>query len=116
GGNLMAAQVSGVKTRVVNMLLFINMVFLSAIAGIVYSARSNSAQPGAGNMLELDAIAAAFFGGAAVTGGVGKVQGAIIGGLIMAVRVYGRQNMGYGQDMESVVRGDALILGDAVVV
>src|SRR5699024_7261849 len=92
----------------------INMGFLSAIAGIVYSARSNSAQPGAGNMFELDAIAAAFIGGAAVTGGVGKVQGAIIGGLIMAVMATGMQIMGISQSTQSVVRGTVLILAGAV--
>ena len=113
GGNLQAAKLSGVKTRWVNMLLFINMGFLSAVAGIVYSARSNSAQPGAGNMFELDAIAAAFIGGAAVTGGVGKVQGAIIGGLIMAVMANGMQIMGISQSTQSVVRGTVLILAVA---
>ncbi|MGP5084150.1 multiple monosaccharide ABC transporter permease [Brachybacterium tyrofermentans] len=113
GGNLQAAQLSGVKTRRVNMLLFVNMGLLSAVAGIVYSARSNSAQPGAGNMFELDAIAAAFIGGAAVTGGVGKVQGAIIGGLIMAVMSNGMQIMGIDQSTQSVVRGVVLLVAVA---
>ncbi|MGO1423813.1 MAG: multiple monosaccharide ABC transporter permease [Brachybacterium sp.] len=113
GGNLQAAQLSGVKTRRVNMLLFVNMGLLSAVAGIVYSARSNSAQPGAGNMFELDAIAAAFIGGAAVTGGVGKVQGAIIGGLIMAVMSNGMSIMGISQPTQSVVRGVVLLIAVA---
>lgn len=113
GGNLQAAKLSGVKTKLVNMALFVNMGVLAAIAGIVYSARSNSAQPGAGNMFELDAIAAAFIGGAAVTGGVGKVQGAIIGGLIMAVMANGMQIMGIGQSTQSIVRGVVLVLAVA---
>lgn len=113
GGNLQAAKLSGVKTKRVNFLLFVNMGVLSAIAGIVYSARSNSAQPGAGNMFELDAIAAAFIGGAAVTGGVGKVQGAIIGGLIMAVMSNGMQIMGIDQSTQNVVRGVVLVLAVA---
>src|SRR3954469_7418946 len=71
GGNLAAAQLSGVKVKVVNFWVFVNMGFLSAVAGVVYSSRSNGAQPAAGNMFELDAIAACFIGGAAVTGGVG---------------------------------------------
>lgn len=45
------------------------MGFLAGVAGVIYSSRSNGAQPSAGNMFELDAIAAAFIGGAAVTGG-----------------------------------------------
>lgn len=113
GGNLDAAKLSGVKTKRVNFLLFVNMGVLAAIAGIVYSARSNSAQPGAGNMFELDAIAAAFIGGAAVTGGVGKVQGAIIGGLIMAVMSNGMQIMGIDQSTQNVVRGVVLVLAVA---
>ncbi|GGE59705.1 multiple monosaccharide ABC transporter permease [Nesterenkonia cremea] len=113
GGNLQAAKLSGVKTTRVNFLLFVNMGVLAAVAGIVYSARSNSAQPGAGYMFELDAIAAAFIGGAAVTGGVGKVQGAIIGGLIMAVMSNGMQIMGIDQSTQNVVRGVVLVLAVA---
>jgi putative multiple sugar transport system permease protein len=113
GGNLQAAKLSGVKTKRVNFLLFVNMGLLAAVAGVVYSARSNSAQPGAGFMFELDAIAAAFIGGAAVTGGVGKVQGAIIGGLIMAVMSNGMQIMGIDQSTQNVVRGVVLVLAVA---
>ena len=58
GGNLAAAQLSGVKVRVVNFWIFVNMGFLAAVAGVIYSSRSNGAQPAAGNMFELDAIAA----------------------------------------------------------
>lgn len=68
GGNLSAAALSGVKVRTVNFWMFVNMGFLAAVAGVIYSSRSNGAQPAAGNMFELDAIAAAFIGGAAVTG------------------------------------------------
>src|SRR3954464_14641500 len=71
GGNLAAATLSGVKVRVVNFWIFVNMGFLAAVAGIIFSSRSNGAQPAAGQNFELDAIAAAFIGGAAVTGGVG---------------------------------------------
>ena len=77
GGNLHAAQLSGVKTKRVDFLLFVNMGVLAGIAGMVFTARINSALPGAGTGFELDAIAAAFIGGAAVTGGIGTVTGAI---------------------------------------
>jgi putative multiple sugar transport system permease protein len=113
GGNLSAAALSGVKVRAVNFWIFVNMGLLSAIAGIVYSSRSNGAQPGAGDMFELDAIAAAFIGGAAVTGGVGKVVGAIAGGLIMAVMSNGMQLMGVDQSVQSVVKGLVLLLAVA---
>jgi putative multiple sugar transport system permease protein len=113
GGNLAAAQLSGVKVKVVNFWIFVNMGFLSAIAGIIYSSRSNGAQPAAGNMFELDAIAAAFIGGAAVTGGVGTVVGAMVGGLIMAVMSNGMQLMGVDQSVQSVVKGLVLLLAVA---
>jgi putative multiple sugar transport system permease protein len=113
GGNLAAAQLSGVKVKVVNFWIFVNMGFLSAVAGIIYSSRSNGAQPAAGEMFELDAIAAAFIGGAAVTGGVGTVVGAMVGGLIMAVMSNGMQLMGVDQSIQSVVKGLVLLLAVA---
>ncbi|WP_428965711.1 multiple monosaccharide ABC transporter permease [Micromonospora fluostatini] len=113
GGNLPAAMLSGVKVRTVNFWIFVNMGFLSAVAGIIYSSRSNGAQPAAGNMFELDAIAAAFIGGAAVTGGVGTVVGAMVGGLIMAVMSNGMQLMNVDQSLQSVVKGLVLLVAVA---
>ncbi|MEU6076805.1 multiple monosaccharide ABC transporter permease [Micromonospora sp. NPDC047074] len=113
GGNLPAAMLSGVKVKTVNFWIFVNMGFLSAVAGVIYSSRSNGAQPAAGNMFELDAIAAAFIGGAAVTGGVGTVVGAMVGGLIMAVMSNGMQLMGVDQSIQSVVKGLVLLVAVA---
>jgi putative multiple sugar transport system permease protein len=113
GGNLAAAQLSGVKVKVVNFWIFVNMGFLSAVAGIIYSSRSNGAQPAAGNMFELDAIAACFIGGAAVTGGVGTVVGAMVGGLLVATMSNGMQLMGVDQSVQSVVKGLVLLLAVA---
>jgi len=113
GGNLHAAQLSGVKVKTINFWVMATMGFLSAVAGIVYSSRMNGAQPGAGNMFELDAIAACFIGGAAVTGGVGRVTGAMIGGLIMAVMSNGMQLMGVDQSVQQVVKGLVLLLAVA---
>ncbi|PFG34155.1 multiple monosaccharide ABC transporter permease [Sanguibacter antarcticus] len=113
GGNLSAAQLSGVKVRWVNFWIFVNMGMLSGVAGVVYSARSNGAQPSAGNMFELDAIAACFIGGAAVTGGVGTVVGAMVGGLIMAVMSNGMQLLGIDQSIQQVVKGLVLLLAVA---
>ncbi|TYP83815.1 multiple monosaccharide ABC transporter permease [Blastococcus xanthinilyticus] len=113
GGNLPAAMLSGVKVKKVNFWIFVNMGFLAAIAGIIYSSRMNGAQPAAGEMFELDAIAAAFIGGAAVTGGVGTVVGAMVGGLIMAVMTNGMQLMGIEQQVQMVVKGLVLLLAVA---
>ena len=113
GGNLSAALLSGVKVRWVNFWIFVNMGFLSAVAGVVYSSRSNGAQPAAGNMFELDAIAACFIGGASTAGGVGTVTGAMVGGLIMGVMSNGMQLMGVDQSIQSVVKGLVLLLAVA---
>lgn len=113
GGNLAAAMLSGVKVRWVNFGVMLNMGILASVAGVVYSSRSNGAQPAAGNMFELDAIAACFIGGAAVTGGVGRVTGAIVGGLIMAIMSNGMQLMGVDQSVQAVVKGLVLLLAVA---
>ncbi|MBX9244600.1 sugar ABC transporter permease [Actinotalea ferrariae] len=113
GGNLSAAQLSGVKVKWVNFWIMTNMGFLAGVAGAVYSSRSNGAQPAAGNMFELDAIAACFIGGAAVTGGVGRVSGAMVGGLIMGVMSNGMQLMGIDQSVQQVVKGLVLLLAVA---
>ncbi len=113
GGNLNAAQLSGVKVRKVTFWTFVNMGVLASVAGVVFSARTNGAQPGAGNMFELDAIAACFIGGASTTGGVGRVTGAMVGGLIMAVLANGMQLMGVGQAVQQVVKGIVLLLAVA---
>ncbi len=113
GGNLKAAQLSGVRVKKVNFWIFVNNGFLVALAGIVYSSRSNGAQPAAGNGFELDAIAACFIGGAAVTGGIGTVGGAMIGGLIMGTMSNGMQLMGIESSIQQVVRGLVLLLAVA---
>jgi putative multiple sugar transport system permease protein len=113
GGNLHAAILSGVNTRKVNFMIFVNMGFLAGLAGVAYSSRMNAAQPGAGLGVELDAIAACFIGGAAVTGGIGRVSGAMIGGLIMAVMTNGMQLMGVETPVQQVIKGMVLLLAVA---
>lgn len=113
GGNLAAAQLSGVKVKWVNFFIFVNMGLLASVAGVIFSSRSNGAQPSAGFMFELDAIAAAFIGGAAVTGGVGKVTGAMVGGLIMAVMSNGMQILGFDESVKQVIKGLVLLLAVA---
>ncbi|WP_237268136.1 ABC transporter permease subunit [Tessaracoccus flavescens] len=74
---------------------------------------SNGAQPAADNGIELDAIAACFIGGAAVTGGVGTVGGAMVGGLVMAVMTNGMQLMGVPTSIQQIVKGLVLLLAVA---
>ncbi|MCL3863075.1 multiple monosaccharide ABC transporter permease [Actinotalea sp. K2] len=113
GGNLSAATLSGIKVKWVNFGIFVNMGVLAALAGVVFTARLNLANPKAGTMFELDAIAASFIGGAAVTGGVGTVIGAIVGGLIMGVMNNGMSLMGVGIDYQQAIKGMVLLLAVA---
>ncbi|WP_022868752.1 multiple monosaccharide ABC transporter permease [Schaalia vaccimaxillae] len=113
GGNIAASRLSGINVRSVTFLTYVNMGFLAAVAGVIYSARMNGAQPAAGNMFELDAIAACFIGGASTTGGIGRISGALIGGLIMAVMSNGMQLMGASTSTQQMVKGMVLLLAVA---
>ncbi len=109
GGNPKAAELSGIKTKKVMFWVYANMGILSAIAGIIFAGRLNSATPTAGDGFELDAIAACFIGGASATGGVGTVIGAIIGGFIMGIMNNGMSIMGVSTFWQSIVKGLVLL-------
>lgn len=113
GGNRHAAELSGIKTRRVDFWLFVNMGVLAALAGLIFTARLNLAGPKAGDGFELEAISAAFIGGAAVQGGVGTIAGAIIGGLIIGVLNNGMSIMGIGIEWQQAVKGLVLLLAVA---
>ncbi|MEU4260799.1 multiple monosaccharide ABC transporter permease [Streptomyces argenteolus] len=109
GGNQAAAKLSGVKDKRVTFLVFVNMGVLAALAGIVYAARLNAGVPQAGTNFELEAIAAAFIGGASMSGGVGTVFGAVIGGLVLGVLNNGMSLVGIGTDYQQVIKGFVLL-------
>ena len=113
GGNRHAAELSGIKTRQVDFFLFVNMGLLAALAGMIFTARLNLAGPKAGDGFELEAISAAFIGGAAVQGGIGTIGGAIIGGLIIGVLNNGMSIMGIGIEWQQAVKGFVLLLAVA---
>ncbi|MEU8736037.1 multiple monosaccharide ABC transporter permease [Streptomyces halstedii] len=109
GGNLPAAKLSGVKDRKITFLVFLNMGMLAALAGLVFASRFNAASPKAGLNFELEAIAASFIGGASMSGGVGTVLGAIIGGLVLGVLNNGMNLVGIGTDWQQVIKGAVLL-------
>ncbi|MFR9798270.1 multiple monosaccharide ABC transporter permease [Streptomyces sp. MS06] len=109
GGNLPAAKLSGVKDKRVTFCVFLNMGMLAALAGLVVAARLNAASPKAGLNYELEAIASSFIGGASMSGGVGTVLGAIIGGLVLGVLNNGMNLLGVGTDWQQVIKGLALL-------
>jgi putative multiple sugar transport system permease protein len=109
GGNSAAARLSGIRNQRVTLLVFVNMGILAAVAGLLFAARLNSATPQAGINFELEAIAAAFIGGASASGGVGTVFGAIVGGLVLGVLNNGMSIMGIGSDVQQVIKGLVLL-------
>jgi putative multiple sugar transport system permease protein len=113
GGNAKAAQLSGIDTERLTLLVFVNMGVLSALGGLIIAARLGQAVPAAGLGSELDVIAAVFIGGASAMGGVGHVAGSVIGGFIMGVMNNGMSIMGVNVDWQQVVKG--LVLLGAVV-
>lgn len=109
GGNRSAAALSGVNTQRTYFLVMMNMSFLAALAGVMFAGRATAAGPADGTMWELDAIAAVFIGGAAVSGGIGTVIGSMVGGLVMAVLNNGLALMGVGADKTQVIKGLVLL-------
>ena len=113
GGNEKAAKLSGIGTERLVFFCFVNMGVLAALAGMMVTARLNSATPKAGAGFELDAIAAVFIGGAAMSGGSGTIVGVVIGALIMGVMNMGMSILGVGIDYQQVIKG--LVLLAAVI-
>ncbi len=109
GGNPKAAKLSGVKTKQVLFWVYVNMGFLAALAGIVFTGRLNSATPKSGQNFEMDAIASCYIGGASTSGGVGTVIGAIVGGLLMGILNNGMSILGVKIDWQQAIKGFVLL-------
>jgi len=114
GGNKHAAELSGVNSKRVNFFVMMNMSVLAALAGMIFVARSQASGPFDGVGWELDAIAAVFIGGAAVSGGIGTVAGSIIGGLVMAVLSNGLALKGIQSDLVQIIKGLVLLIAVGV--
>ncbi len=110
GGNADAAKLSGINIRRRTMLVFILMGLLSAIAGILTTARLNAATTTAGSNMELDAIASCVIGGTSLMGGVGSIPGAILGALVMASIDNGLSMMNTESFWQFVIKGLVLLL------
>lgn len=113
GGNMHAAELSGVRSKRVSFLVIMNMSILSALAGMIFVGRATASGPFDGTGWELDAIAAVFIGGAAVSGGVGTVGGSVIGGLVIAFLNNGLQLKGIGSDVTQIIKGLVLLIAVA---
>lgn len=108
GSNPEAAHLSGINVKKITYIVFGSMGLLSALSGILYTARLQSASTTAGTLFELDAIAAAYVGGVSAAGGVGKVTGSIIGAIVMASLTSGMNLLGVGISYQYMIRGGVL--------
>jgi len=112
GGNARSAKLSGINSELVTLIVFCFMGILTGLAAVVSTGYMNTALPQAGNLFELDAIAACYIGGVSASGGIGTVIGVIVGGLVMSAINNGMSLMNLGTHYQYVVK--ALILLFAV--
>ncbi|MDX9991428.1 MAG: sugar ABC transporter permease [Anaerolineales bacterium] len=113
GGNPEAAELSGISVKNLTFVVFGSMGLLTALSGILFTSRLQSATTTAGTLFELDAIAAAYVGGVSAAGGVGKVTGSIIGAIVMMSLTSGMNLMGVDISYQYIVRG--AVLAGAVI-
>ena len=109
GGNPDAARLSGINIRRHILAVFCIMGALTGVASIIYTARVGSASPDAGQLLELDAIAACVIGGTSLMGGRGTVFGAILGALIMASLDNGMSLKNVEPYLQNIIKGAILV-------
>ncbi|HOJ88870.1 MAG TPA: ABC transporter permease [Pseudothermotoga sp.] len=109
GGNEKAAVLSGVNARTTKLITYMISGVLAAVAGLIVTSRLDSAQPNAGLMYELDAIAATVIGGASLSGGKGTIEGTLIGALIIGVLNNGLVLTGVSPFWQQVAKGFIII-------
>lgn len=109
GGNEEAARFSGVAVRSCKTMVYVVSGLASGVAAALLTARLNSAQPIAGIMYELDAIAAVVIGGTSLRGGLGGVGGTLVGALIMGVLRNGLNLLGISSFLQQVVIGLVIV-------
>jgi len=110
GGNEEATRLSGVAVRFHKTMIYAVSGLMSAAAAIILTARLNSAQPIAGMMYELDAIAATVIGGTSLMGGEGTLGGTLVGALIMGVLRNGLNLLGVSSFLQQIVIGAVIVV------
>ncbi|MBN1259199.1 MAG: sugar ABC transporter permease [Anaerolineae bacterium] len=109
GGSPEAAELSGISVKKLTYVVFGSMGMLSALSGILFASRLQSATTTAGTLFELDAIAAAYIGGVSAAGGVGQVMGSLIGAIVYMSLTSGMNLMNIDIAYQYVVRGAVLV-------
>ena len=109
GGDMEAARLSGVNTRRVMFLAYLNMAVLTSIATFTVIARSQSAYADVGKNFEMDAISACVVGGVSASGGAGTVLGMVIGATLIGVINLGMSLISLDANYQRVVKGFVLL-------
>jgi D-xylose transport system permease protein len=110
GGNLEASRLSGINVERTKLSVFAINGLLVGVAGLILASRLGAGSPSAGNIAELDAIAACVIGGTSLAGGVGTVFGAVMGAFIMASLDNGMSMMDVPTYWQSIIKGSILLL------
>jgi len=114
GGNIIAAQFSGIDTKKVTIIVYAISAFLAAFAGIVYCGRMYSGQPTLGEGDEMNAIAAVVLGGTSFSGGVGTIGGVIIGVAIIAVLSNALNLLGINAFWQMIIKGIVILIAVSI--
>jgi inositol transport system permease protein len=114
GGNVKAAEISGVNVKKNLVLIYTYMGLCCSVAALVFAGRVGSVHPGAATGYELTAIAATTIGGTSQTGGIGTVWGAVVGALVLGVLRNGMTLLGIDAYWQQIVEG-CIIIGAVVV-
>ena len=110
GGNKNAAKLSGVRTRRVELMVYVISALCASIVGLILSARISSGQPTAGEGYELDAIAATAIGGTSMTGGVGSLTGTIFGFVLLGLMTNSMNLLNINSFYQEIVKGILIII------
>lgn len=110
GGNVQAAEFSGISVSKVKFWIYTYSGLMAGLAGIVLASRMYSGQPTAGTGAEMDAIAAVVVGGTSMSGGRGKIEGTIIGALIIGFLNNGLNLLNVSSFWQYVVKGFVILL------
>jgi ribose transport system permease protein len=113
GGSAEVARLAGIRVERVTVLVYTGCAILAGLAGVILSARLDSAQPSSGIGYELDTIAAVVIGGASLSGGVGSVGGTVVGVLIIGCLRNGLNLLHVSPFVQQVVIGTVIALAVA---
>ena len=110
GGNRNATKLSGVKTKFVEMMVYVISALMAGIVGVILAARISSGQPTAGTGYELDAIAAVAIGGTSMSGGIGTLSGTILGFIIIGVLSNSLTLLNVSSFYQQIVKGAIILI------